>query len=107
MKLLFQFLEIIDFLLSLFPMFFALLSILIKSILLLPKSLGKCFSGDLHLFELLLSCCVFLKRSSILYHVEHLQAFVCRFIVRNVIVFENAKLFLELVSHVFSLEDED
>ena len=87
-------------------MLFAFLSVLVKSVLLLAQSLSECFSSDLHFFELLLCCRVLFKRCAIFEDIKHLHEFVRLFIVGNVIVFECSKVLYELVSQVFTLENE-
>ena len=87
-------------------MLFSLLGILVESVLLLAQSLSKCFSGDLHFFELLLCCRMLFKRCAIFEKIKTLHIFVRAFIVGNVIVFECSKIPYELVSQVFTLENE-
>ena len=88
-------------------MLFSLLSTLIESILLLAQSLSKRFSGDLHFFKLLLCCRVLFKRCAIFEMIKHPQISVSLFIAGNVIGFECTKFPNELVSQVFSLENEN
>ena len=88
-------------------MLFAFLSVLVKSVLLLAQSLSECFSSDLHFFELLLCSRVLFKRCAIFEDIKHLHEFVRLFIVGNVIVFECSKVLYELVSQVFTLENEN
>ena len=88
-------------------MLFSLLGILVESVLFLAQSLSKCFSGDLHFFELLLCCRVLFKRCAIFEKIKTLHVFVRAFIVGNVIVSEGTKLLYELVSQVFTFENEN